>query len=306
MGSSDTGGIIGTFFISFSAITSTLDSIKNGASAFAGGSGTFTSSITGVTSDLNNVKNQINDLDSSLQSALDALETPKSAGGMVISLIYGVMLGLSILAMLGVVLMTFCDKYKCRYLMYFSCVVLFFIGIVGFLIAIIFSIIVPVMFLLCEWLDVTITSSGFNTNTQKFISDTQVQNIIGTCLEGGSGDIMSVVGGGSVDTTINGLRESIQKSNSFNTSAALADINVALGNITQTIDKFKNGEIIDVTDFDSMNALINIANSQNLGTCTQLATSSFVPSMVSTTAIACSLASGATTINPTSCTQANF
>ncbi len=70
-------------------------------------------------------------------------------GTLVINLIYGVMLGLSVLALLGVVLMTFCDKYKCRYLMYFSCVSLFFLGILGFLLAIIFSIIVPILFLMC-------------------------------------------------------------------------------------------------------------------------------------------------------------
>lgn len=306
LGSSNTSGIIGTFYTSFSNTTDTLDSIRAGAASFVSGAGSFGSSISTVTNDLNKVKTQINDLDSSLSSALDVMETPKSAGTLVISLIYGIMLGLSVLALLGVVLMTFCDKYKCRYLMYFSCVILFFLGILGFLLAIIFSILVPVIFLMCEWLDVTMTSTGFNTNTQKFISDTQVRNIVSTCLVGGNGDIIAAIGAGTVSNTINGLRDSIQKTNSFNTSSTLADINTALANITQSINKFKNGEIIDVTDTDSITALTNIANSQNLGACAALNTNSFVPSMVNTSAIGCSLASGAATINPTSCTQANF
>ena len=241
LGSSNTSGIIGTFYTSFSSTTSTLDSIKTGASAFAGGSGAFSSSIGSITNDLGKVKTQMNDLDKSLSSILDLMDTPKSAGTLVISLIYGVMLGLSILALLGVVLMTFCDKYKCRYLMYFSCVFLFFLGILGFLIAIIFSIIVPAMFLLCEWLDVTVTSTGFAGNTQKFISDTQVQNIIGSCLVGGTGDIIAAVGGASIGTTINGLKDSITKTDAFNTTATMADITTALNNITASINKFKNG-----------------------------------------------------------------
>lgn len=241
LGSSNTSGIIGTFFTSFSSTTDTLDSIRSGAASFVGGAGSFGPSISSVTSDLNNVKAQINDLDSSLSSILDVMETPKSAGTLVISLIYGIMLGLSVLALLGVVLMTFCDKYKCRYLMYFSCVILFFLGILGFLIAIIFSILVPVFFLLCEWLDVTMTSTGFITNTQSVLSDVQVRNIVSSCLVGGNGDIISAIGVGSVTTTINGLRDSIQKTSSFNTSQTLADINTALANITQSINKFKNG-----------------------------------------------------------------
>ena len=130
---------------------------------------------------------------------------------MVISIIYGVMLGLSVLALLGVVLMTFCDKYKCRYLMYFSCVILFFLGILGFLIAMIFSILVPVMYFLCGWLDVTLTSTGFSGNTQKFLSDAQVRNIIGTCLVGGTGDILNAIGGSTVSAPINGLKDAIKK-----------------------------------------------------------------------------------------------
>lgn len=60
---------------------------------------------------------------------------------------------------------------------------------------------------------------------------------------------------------------------------------------------------MDVTDPDSITALINIANSQNLGACPGLATSSFVPSMVNTSAVGCSLPSGTATINPTTCTN---
>lgn len=232
LGSSNTSGIIGSFYTSFASTTSTLDSIRSGSASFSSGAGSFSSSVSGINTDLNKVKDQMNNLDNDLKSFLDLMETPKDMGTLVISLIYGIMLGLSVLAMLGVVLMTFCDKYKCRYLMYFSCVILFFLGLLGFLLAIIFSILVPVMFLFCEWLDVTLTSTGFSTNTVKFISDTQVQNIITECLPGGVGNIIGVVGGGSVNSTINGLKSSMNQTSSFNTTAQLSSVNTALTNIT--------------------------------------------------------------------------
>lgn len=219
LGSSDTNGTIGTLYTSIQTGYTTLNGIKSSAAGFASGAAGFSSSIGGITSDLTNVQTQINDLDNSMKDALDLMETPKTIGTLVINLIYGIALGLAALALLGVILMTFCDKYKCRYLMYFSCVILFFFGILGFLLAIIFSIIVPVMYLLCEWLDVTITSSGFTANTQKFISDAQVQNILSSCLVGGSGDIMAAVGGATIGNTMNDLTEAITYTSAFNTSA---------------------------------------------------------------------------------------
>ena len=219
LGSSNTNGTIGTLYTNIETGYNTLNGIKTSAAGFASGAAGFSSSIGGITSDLTSVQTQINDLDNGMKDALDLMETPKTIGTLVINLIYGIALGLAALALLGVILMTFCDKYKCRYLMYFSCVILFFFGILGFLLAIIFSIIVPIMYLFCEWLDVTITSSGFATNTQKFISDVQVQNILSSCLVGGTGDIMAAVGGATIGNTMNDLTGAITYTSAFNTSA---------------------------------------------------------------------------------------
>ena len=73
---------------------------------------------------------------------------------------FGVIVGLSILGILGAILMTFCDKYKCRYLIYFACSLLVIIGIVCFLLAMIFSLIVPVFYFSCEFIQFTIASKA--------------------------------------------------------------------------------------------------------------------------------------------------
>lgn len=105
-------------------------------------------------------------MNNNVGDTLSSLDAPSDSGTLAIQLFYGVALGFAILALIGVVLMTFCDKYKCRYLMYFSCLVLFIFALIGFFIAIIFSILVPLMYWSCDWLTVTVgTSAGFNTNT---------------------------------------------------------------------------------------------------------------------------------------------
>jgi len=305
LGSSNTGGIIGNLYSNIETGYNTLSGIKTSASAFAAGATGFSSSIGGITSDLNNVQTQITDLDNSVKDGLDLMETPKTIGTLVINLIYGIALGLAALALLGVILMTFCDKYKCRYLMYFSCVILFFFGILGFLIAIIFSIIVPVMYLLCEWLDVTITSSGFTTNTQKFISDAQVQNILSSCLVGGSGDIMTAVGGASIGNTMNSLTSAINYTSAFNTSTESASISTAITNVTAIITSFRMGVTPDITDSDSLQALLAVTKMQDFTGCPASPVDSYVPSMGNTTSIGCSIT--ASTVDSGTCTSAaNF
>lgn len=304
--------IVGILYSSLSDTSSTLDAIKTGAASFSSGIGPFQGQIATINNDLGKVKDQIRDLDNSLSSSLELMDTPKSMGTMVISVIYGVMLGLSVLAMLGVVLMTFCDKYKCRYLMYFSCVILFFLGILGFLIAMIFSIIVPIMYFLCGWLDVTLQASTFAGNTGKFLTDSSVRNIIGTCLVGGTGDIIGAVGGASVRDPINGLKDSVSKTNAFNTSSSLGLITTNLNQITDTLKDFQYGRIIDIENTNAIATLISLSTPAS-GGCTPLANDGYVPSTRTHTttytlpfippSISCSLG---TVVNSSTCTQANF
>ena len=67
----------------------------------------------------------------------------------IITAFFGVVVGLSVLVILGALLMTFCEKYKCRYLIYFACIFLVLIGIVGFLLSTLLSAIVPAVYFSC-------------------------------------------------------------------------------------------------------------------------------------------------------------
>ena len=67
----------------------------------------------------------------------------------IITAFFGVVVGLSVLVILGALLMTFCEKYKCRYLIYFACVILTLFGIVGFLLSTLLSIVVPPVYFTC-------------------------------------------------------------------------------------------------------------------------------------------------------------
>lgn len=108
----------------------------------------------------------------------------------VVTAFFGVFIGLGVIGIIGVVLMTFCDKYSCRYLIYFVCLILTILGIISFLLAFLFSIITPVLYLGCDFINTSISSqSGFSTNLQPVLGN-QLSNMVKVCLPGGSGEII--------------------------------------------------------------------------------------------------------------------
>ena len=104
----------------------------------------------------------ISSVDSNLESPLKNFETAGDNGNLGLQAFYGVFIGFSFFALLGVLLTVCCDKYGCRHLMYFSCVFLFIVGLVGFILVSFISVAIPVITWGCSYLDVTLASeTGF-------------------------------------------------------------------------------------------------------------------------------------------------
>lgn len=184
-----------------------------------------------------------------------------------IQLFYGVALGLAILALLGVIMMTFCDKYKCRYIMYFACFILFFFALLGFFIAIIFSIFVPLIYWSCDWLSVSFSSSAnFNTNMAGLITDTNTRNYIAPCLRGGNGDLMAAVAPANV-ATLNNLRDSLKNTSTFNSSAQVTLLTTSVTTIDGIINSFTDGITPDITDSTAISTLVSVANRNSITSC---------------------------------------
>lgn len=221
-------------------------------------------------------------------------------GSLAIQLFYGVALGLAVMALLGVIMMTFCDKYKCRYLMYFSCFILFFFALLGFFIAIIFSIFVPLIYWSCDWLSVSFSSSAnFNTNMAGLVTDANTRTYISPCLRGGTGDLMAAVAPGQV-ATLNNLRDSLKNTSSFNSSAQVTLLNAAVTQIDTLINGYTAGSIPDITDSTAISTLVSVANRNGITGCASLTPDSWVVSTANTTFTTCAV-SGGTLI--TACTD---
>jgi len=60
-----------------------------------------------------------------------------------IQLFYGVIIGISCLAFIAALATCCLNKYRCRYLIYFTCIILFFAGLIGFGMATALSVLIP-------------------------------------------------------------------------------------------------------------------------------------------------------------------
>lgn len=164
VGSPTAGGLVGGLYTVSNGLQTTLNAIATNSQTVANSISSFSGSIGSLQTTLNSFGNQISSYNDDLGSFLSTAQTATSMIPMVVQIFYGVSLGLAAFCLMGVVLMTFCDKYKCRYLMYFACLFMFFIGLLGFIIAVVFSAIIPVYYWGCVWISTTTSSQlGFNS-----------------------------------------------------------------------------------------------------------------------------------------------
>ena len=201
--------------------------IGDNADTFSGQFGSIGSIISSALNPLDNLKTMLTGLDSSFSSINDSVNPIMNMITLVVTAIFGVFIGLGVLSILGTVLMTFCDKYSCRYLVYFVCVILFILGIISFLLALIFSIITPILYLGCDFINVSISSpTAFNNNLGSKLG-AQISPLLSVCLPGGSGDIINQIQGVDM-SAITGLSSTISSMQSFNVSTLKNGVTTAI------------------------------------------------------------------------------
>lgn len=74
---------------------------------------------------------------------------------------FAVVLSFSVIGIVMTILITFCKFYKCRYFIYFICVIFFFVSIVCLLVAFIMSLLTPLVYFGCDFLKSSMTPQGF-------------------------------------------------------------------------------------------------------------------------------------------------
>lgn len=158
----DNSTMVGALYTILDKIGITISDTRSQAASFNSDWISFGTEITNVQNAINSIVTSVSDINNMLKSGLSMVKHTGNNGNMGLQAYYGVLIGFSFFALLGVLLTACCDKYGCRHLMYFSCIFLFLAGFIGFLLSTIFSVLLPPITWGCSFLDVALESdSGF-------------------------------------------------------------------------------------------------------------------------------------------------
>jgi hypothetical protein len=165
LGSSTTGGYVGTLYSAATAAKSSLTAISATADSFVSETTNFQSGVSAMQQSVQDFASFLGGADNSSYTMLNNVNSNQSMINMAVQLVYGVTIGFAVLMLIATLLVAFCDKPGCRYLMYFTCFILFLIGIMGFLLTLLFSVIAPTVYFGCQFIDYSLSSTAnFNCN----------------------------------------------------------------------------------------------------------------------------------------------
>lgn len=163
-------GAVNIAYTAFKQINEGLKLISDLADTFNTQLGSLPSTISQFKNSMKEMVDIVNGFDTMISGMDSTISDIMKIVTLAVTAVFGVFIGLGVLSIIGTVFMTCCDKYSCRYLVYFVCVILFVLGIFCFLLSTIFSILTPVIYFGCDFLTVSISSStSFSANLGKTI-----------------------------------------------------------------------------------------------------------------------------------------
>ena len=154
----NTTSLVGGLYAVVDAIKTIISDTRTSASSFSSTFASVNGQVASIKSSIDGIVSSVSNVDTNLGNSLGNIQTAGDNGNMGLQAFYGIFIGFSFFALLGVLLTACCDKYGCRHLMYFSCIFLFIAGFIGFFVAFLLSIFLPAMTWGCSYLDTTLAS----------------------------------------------------------------------------------------------------------------------------------------------------
>jgi hypothetical protein len=246
---------------------------------------------------MNDMANLVVGFDDMISGGNDTISPIMNIVTIAVTAFFGVFIGFGVLGIIATLLMTFCDKFSCRYLLYFICFFFVILGMLSFFLAILFSVFTPVLYFGCDFLTTAISSgANFNTNLGSVVGS-QLSSYLGVCLPGGSGDIINQLG--NVDlSAINNLTSVVNNINTFRAATLQTGVETALDTLDSLIDQYYYTDLFDFSSSSDQTIMRNIATPSGY-TCSVngFSQDSWIPSLRQTT-IGCSgTTSSATSTN---------
>jgi hypothetical protein len=156
--------LAGALYQIVSGVGGAMNTLDDALTALSGASGTIVGNIGAAKDQVQTFSDLFVNVDNSVGGIFSTLNEFNPYIKTAFLGFFGAVLGLAVIALLGVIIMACFNKVGCRYLMYFSCVLMTVITILGSLLSFILSFLMPILFLACTVINTGIdTSSSFSS-----------------------------------------------------------------------------------------------------------------------------------------------
>lgn len=150
--------------------------------------------------------------------------------------------------------------------MYFICFFVTLLGILSFLLAILFSFTTMAGYFGCEYIRTGLSSpQDFTQNFDVIISNQELTSQLSVCVESGTGNIVEIIVGNDVYALLSSLRDLSVNLDEFNSSSLLEVYSQTYSTLPQTIESFERAQVLDIdsqVDISTLERLSNAANYQ--------------------------------------------
>lgn len=158
LGSSSTGGYVGGLYTTLSFVLETISNITSAADSFVSEVSNFQSGVSSLRGAVQSFKSTSVEMDDSWNSKLKDINSGEEQVRTGVKALYGATIGICTVMLVSTLLVAFCDKIQCRYLMYSTCTILFILGVGGFMLTLASSLAAPAIFFSCQFLDHSLSS----------------------------------------------------------------------------------------------------------------------------------------------------
>lgn len=156
----DASTVVGGLYSTSNTLATAISSILTATASINSVSGTITAGIQTAADAIANFSSIITTTDSGLAVTFGVLNPYLEYVRYAFLGYYGAVIGLSVIALLGLIIMACFDKAGCRHLMYVACIIMLIACIVGFLLSFFLSVIIPILYMTCSIINPALDSSA--------------------------------------------------------------------------------------------------------------------------------------------------
>jgi hypothetical protein len=163
----DAGTPIYNAYVAIDTMVTSLGEISTGAQTLQTSisGGTFNTTLDGAKTAIGDIASTLEGGDAKFYDIYSQVSPIFPTMLTAVTGIYGGLVGIASVGALAALLLLICNFYKCRFLLYFTCIILVVVGFICFLLSIIISALIPVAYFGCDFLIFSLSSkANFNSN----------------------------------------------------------------------------------------------------------------------------------------------